>query len=280
MNNRPGRIATSWQLLQSSLSFLANNKDLIMIPVMSLIVSGLLFLAFFASGLKQIIQQQMNQHHALMPLIIFAVLYMLFCFAITFFNAVLIATAARRLQGKRFSITQGFAETWQHWPALLGWTLISSIVGQIIHMLESSNNIFEEIVAAIIGVSWALCSFFVLPVLILENVGPIQAFNNSRKKFANNWRKVFSINIFFMLLFVVIIALMFALIKLSSSSLVFIELLIIAFVGYIFLMTLAKALNAIVKSALYLYIMKEINSSYFEDSLLDRAIVAKKRRFG
>lgn len=91
-----------------------------MILVMSLMVSVLLCFAFFASGLKQIIQQQMNQHHALMPLIFFVVLYMLFCFAITFFNAVLIATASRRLQGNRLSIMQGFAVTWQHWPALLG----------------------------------------------------------------------------------------------------------------------------------------------------------------
>ena len=52
---------------------------------------------------------------------------------------------------------------------------MTSIIGLIINLLENSHNIIEQIIAVIIGFSWALCSYFVLPILVLGNVGPVTA---------------------------------------------------------------------------------------------------------
>ena len=74
-------------------------------------------------------------------------LYIVLLFIGLFFNASLIACATQRLQGNKASLSQGCKIASQHLPQLLGWSLISSTIGVIIHMLERSHNSVASIVA-------------------------------------------------------------------------------------------------------------------------------------
>ena len=55
MSNRPNRIASSWQLMKKSLSFLANNKDLMILPVISLISTICLLALFLGGGIYELV---------------------------------------------------------------------------------------------------------------------------------------------------------------------------------------------------------------------------------
>jgi hypothetical protein len=48
---------------------------------------------------------------------------------------------------------------------------MSATVGIILHLIERRAGILGRIATSFIGIAWSLATFFVVPVLILENKG-------------------------------------------------------------------------------------------------------------
>jgi hypothetical protein len=279
VRNISSRIANSWRLMKSCLLFLSKNKDLMILPILSLITVSFFLALLFGGGIYEIVIHNFNQQSIVVASIISLIAYFILSFIVIFFNATLIACAISRLQGKHVSIRGGFSMAGQHFPQLLGWCLISCVVGLIIKILENSHNVIEKIIAATIGFSWALCSYFVLPILVVENIGPLAAIKQSGQKFKQNWRKVISINLIFFLFFLAVAAIIYgltvglAVLPIPSDK----EIVVMAVVAYLILMIFGTTLGSIANSALYLYIMKKTDTPYFANALLDQAIVPRRK---
>ena len=140
----------------------------------------------------------------------------------------------------------------------------------------------EKIIAVIIGFSWALCAYFVLPILVLENVGPITALKRSAQKFKRNWRKVISINVIFFLFFLALAAIFYGLTFILGAIPMppLKVMVIIGVIAYILLMTFSVTLGAIANCAVYLYIMKNFKTPYFDSNLLSNVIQPRKKKIG
>ena len=280
MNKKPKRrvFATSWQLFKSCVDFLKANKDLMALPIISLLSSLVMMVLLLGGGIFELSMAKHYDSHFAVGIVLLGIAYFALSFLTIFFNATLIVCAATRLKGEAMTLRQAFGTTSKRIPSLIGWCLVSSVIGLLINALERSHNILETIVAFVIGFSRALCSYFVLPIMVLENMGPIAALKHSVRKFRRNWRRVGSVQMIFLLFFMAVIAGVAAASQLIGYFPVIPVPVIIGVcvLAYLAFMAFSVTLGAVANSAIYLHTLKEVTVPYFDASLLDSVIVRRK----
>jgi hypothetical protein len=115
------------------------------------------------------------------------VFYVITYSVVMFFNTALIAVALRRLDGESASVTDGLKAAFSNLPAILGYALIAATVGTILRIIEQRVGLIGRIVTAFIGAAWTLATAMTLPVLVVENVGPVEAISRSLELLRRNW---------------------------------------------------------------------------------------------
>lgn len=172
-------------------------------------------------------------------------------FVVMFFNAALIATAMERLRGRPATVSYGLQKASGHIPAILGWAIIAATVGLILNALrERTDGFLGQIALSIAGGVWAYMTFFVVPVLIVENLGPIAAIKRSGALLKSTWGNQVTANFGFMFLYIGA-----ALVAFLPAALLFSISPVLGLTIGVALMALAmgtvQALEGIFKAALY-----------------------------
>lgn len=188
-----GRIAQTWELIGNSFAVLKADRELLWLPVFSgifcLLISvailggaGLLFLppVDVAAALKH---RSLSQG-MWMCLFLF---YLANYFVIVFFNVALVSAASSRLAGGQATINDGLEVAWQRKSKIFQWALLSATVGILLRMIEERASWLGRLVGGLMGMAWTLASYFVVPVLAAENVGPAEALQRSADLFRNTW---------------------------------------------------------------------------------------------
>jgi hypothetical protein len=104
-----------------------------------------------------------------------------------FFNSALISVALKRLDGESASVREGLQMALERLPAILGYAVIAATVGTILRAIEERVGFIGRIVIGIIGAGWTIATAMTLPVLIEENVGPVEAISRSLALLRRNW---------------------------------------------------------------------------------------------
>ena len=207
-----GRIARSWELVKQSFRILRSDKELMLLPIASaiscvvvsvVILSGgaLAFLPEIKASLATNAHWQPNGPGMWACLFVF---YLANYFIIVFFNVALVSAASSRLAGGQATIDDGLQAAWERKGRIFQWALLAATVGILLRMMEERMSSIGRLVARLIGVAWTLASYFVVPVLAAEDLGPVQALKRSAQVFRETWgEKVvggFSFGLIFMLL--------------------------------------------------------------------------------
>ena len=112
-----------------------------------------------------------------------------------FWNAAIIASAYERMTtGRNPSFSYGIKQAMKCFPQILIWGLISGTVGVIISFFEAmaeSDNIVVAIIGHIISFmisfAWWMTTFFVVPMIVLENSGVFESMKKGPKLFEETW---------------------------------------------------------------------------------------------
>ena len=123
-------------------------------------------------------------------LMLYALTYVFYVISYTvmmFFNSALISVALRRLDGESAGVREGLAAAWGNFPAIVGYALIAATVGTLLRAIEERVGFIGRIVVAIIGAGWTLATAMTLPVLVEENLGPVEAISRSLDLLKDNW---------------------------------------------------------------------------------------------
>lgn len=190
-------IGHTFDLMKQSWRVLQQDRELILLPIMGAVGLALVALVFagIAMGtgtLDRIDAATGATAEGESTQVIDAVLGLLFyvatTFVVIFFNAALIAAALERLRGGDPTVGSGLRKAASHLPAILGWALIAATVGLILQALRNrSDGLLGQIAVAIAGGVWAYMTFFVVPMLVAEGVGPIEAIKRSGSLFKRTW---------------------------------------------------------------------------------------------
>jgi hypothetical protein len=114
-------------------------------------------------------------------------LYLANYLVVVFFNVALVSAASSRLAGGQATINDGLEVAWQRKGKILQWALLSATVGILLRMIEERTSWLIRLVGGLMGMAWSLASYFVVPVLAAENLGPVEALQRSADLFRNTW---------------------------------------------------------------------------------------------
>lgn len=187
-------IGHTFGLMKMSWRVLMKDRELIWFPIMGgavlLIVVGIAAAIGNATGTFDRLNndsangQQANTGDAILGILVYAIA----TFIVIFFNSALIAAAMERLRGGDPNVSSGLRVALAHIHKIAGWALIAATVGLILQMLRSrTDNFLGRIAIALVGGAWAYMTFFVVPVLVAEGVGPIDAIKRSGSLFRRTW---------------------------------------------------------------------------------------------
>ena len=141
---------------------------------------------------------------------------------------------------------------------------MSATVSVLLKMLESNKRI-GQIVSSILGMVWAVVTYFVVPILVVEKLGPFKAIGRSTEILKKTWGEAlvghFTLGFFkflailpFILLAVVGGLLIAAGVQGTAVYLyIGIAVLVVAGVYLLLYSTVASAMDTIFVSALYQY---------------------------
>jgi hypothetical protein len=278
------RISNSWQLVKASWSVLRADKELIVFPLVSLIGTIIVTLTFlvpmFLAGIFDGLTS--GRSGVQVTSIIIGLLFYVVQYTVIFFaNTALVGAAMIRLNGGDPTVRDGFRIASQHLGPILGYALISATVGMILRWIRE-RGILGQIAAGLFGLAWNIATYLVVPVLVIEGVGPIDAIKRSTQLLKKTWGEQIvgnlGIGAVFGLIFFVVFVLFFGGIALaiSSQSTSLLVALIVLFVfALIVLGLISSALNGIYTAAVYRFATQGDGGNYFDPSLVQNAFRPK-----
>lgn len=107
----------------------------------------------------------------------------------TFFGVAFASQADRALRGEPVSVRGGLAAAWRRRDVIAWWALVSATVGAVVRLVGQipGGAWVAVLVERLLEGAWALISFFVVPLLALEDVGPREALRRSLSVFRARW---------------------------------------------------------------------------------------------
>ena len=179
------RVSNTFKMMKSCLDVLKKDRELILFPVFAAISVGLFVLIMSAGGYLDNLDTE--QGGSLAPII-----FLIFGanFLIVFFNSALVSAALERLRGGDPNVSSGLSHAVKHIHHIFFWSIIVTIVAILIAMIRGDrreNSIFRQIFASLIQAGWAMMTFFVVPIIVSENIGPINAIKRSTSLFKQTW---------------------------------------------------------------------------------------------
>lgn len=108
-------------------------------------------------------------------------------------QAGLTVSAAAELEGGHSSLGHGLSTAMGRLGRLARWAFVSTVVGVLIGALRGNDSggivavIFRNVVAAAADVMWQLITFFVMPAMMLDDLGMIDAIKKSASTFKQRW---------------------------------------------------------------------------------------------
>jgi len=283
------RLPTSFALARSSWQVLRLDKQLLVFPLLTGL--GCLFvLAGFAIPFLAHPQwldfldnrgQGIGQPPPWVYVVAFAY-YFCSYFVVIFFNAALISCALIRFNGGTPTLADGLQAAAGRLPQILAWALVSATVGVLLKAIENAHEKAGEIVSALLGTAWTVITYFVVPVLVVEKVGPFDAVRRSLAILRQTWGEALignvGIGFFVFLLALPWIGLSVIGIMISMAGSTALGALILAMAVAYFLVWLAigPALNGIFLGALYQFAANGEVPEGFEPNVMKQAFRHKK----
>lgn len=278
------KIKNSWNLMKASAAVLQADKELMIFPIISsigvLIVTATFAFPMMAADVFDKMGSGNSQYVTYIVLFLF---YVVQYTVIIFANSALIGAAMIRLKGGDPTVGDGFRIAFQHIGSILGYALLSATVGLILRMISERSGNLGRIVTSLVGLAWNLATYLVVPVLVIEGVGPVEAIKRSTGLLKKTWGEQivgnFSIGLIFGLATVVVILLgiPFFILAASLESLA----LMIAF-GLIFVLVLVflglinSTLTGIYVAAVYRYAAEGEASGFFNEEMIQGAFRLKE----
>jgi hypothetical protein len=180
------RLQNSIDLAKASWNVLREDKQLAVLPLLSGLSALLVALVFF--GPVALIADSGAQGSS-KPLmwILGAVGYLAITYVVIFFNAALVWAADCRMRGEQVTLGEAIRAAGERAHVLLPWAVLSATVSLVLRAIEERAGILGRIVGSLVGLAWTLVTFLVLPVLVIEQIGPINAVKRSAELFKRTW---------------------------------------------------------------------------------------------
>ena len=270
-----GRIGNSIALAKASWEVLKADKELMLLPVISMVATVIAVATFFIPLLAT------DAGGA--SLLVLAALYFVLAYITIFFNAALISAAHERLEGGDPTVRSALAGAASRAGRILPWAIISAVVSVILKAIEERAGFLGSIVVSLVGMAWGVVTFLVLPIIVIEGMGAVAAVKRSVNLFRRTWGENLGaqvgLGLVGFLAAIPGVALILAGVGVGGAG--FLPLLALGVVWMVLVAVVMSALSGIFQTALYHFAAGgSAQSGYFDSRILNDAFRARRRRFG
>ena len=271
------RISNSWALVKASFAVLRQDRELILFPVVSMLASlvvvatfavPMLLAGFFDSLLS-------GTGNGVLSAIIGFLFYLVMYFVVIFSNAAVVGAAMIRLNGGDPTLRDGFRIAFEHVGSILGYAAISATVGMILRAISERAGIVGQIVSSVLGFAWGVVTFLVIPVLVIEDVNPVDAVKRSGQLLRQTWGEQLVGNfgigaitgLIVLGLFVISVPL-FILAASAKSVLLVVVVIALLVVSVVAVSLISSTLSSIFTTAVYNYAVNGTAGEFFTEDLV------------
>jgi hypothetical protein len=275
------RIAMGWRLGLAAIGVLRDNKKLLIFPLLSGICCLMVMISFaapliYSERLRDMLDRGQAGNEPIWYALLFA-FYFVNYFVIVFFNSALVSCALARFGGMEPTIGDGLGVAASRLPQILAWALVSATVGVILRFIEDRSEKVGQFIVGLLGMAWGIMTYFVVPVLVVERVGPIDAVKRSCSVMKKAWGESlvanFGAGLLIFLMFLV--ALIPAILGGFVGGYALIAGAIVTVLLVILVSLISSAVNTIIVAALYQYAANEQPPDAFDVDLLRGAFARK-----
>jgi hypothetical protein len=264
-------------LYKQSFAVLSADIEVLLFPVMSAVSALAVGASFFVPLYK--IGTFVAVHEGRARWDDYAVLFVWYYanfFVVVFFNSALVGCANIRLSGGDPTVGDGLRVAVRRLHRIAAWALVAATVGLILQSLRNRRNLLGGLVGSLLGLSWTLVTYLIVPVLVFEERGVLDSIGRSaslyRKKWGEQITGSFGFGLLSLLMFLPGLALGALFWTWDKGAAV------IAVVVYtLILATVTSAVKGIFTVALYRYATQGEAPKGFSSELIDGALEARKR---
>lgn len=198
---------TSWALFKASVEVLKRDRELLWFPVISSVAAILVTVTFLVPLGVWAAGNPETGGDGQIPNAFYAGLFAFYVvqyFVIFFFNTALVGAALARFDGRDPTLGDGLRIAGDRAGAIFGYAIIASTVGLLLRAIEERVGLVGKIVIGLLGATWTVASFLVVPVLATRNTGPVDAVKESVTLLKRSWGENISGQLGFGLIFALI----------------------------------------------------------------------------
>ncbi|MCX8023690.1 MAG: DUF6159 family protein [Thermanaerothrix sp.] len=282
------KLRNSWELVKASARVLDADKELLIFPLISGILTLLISLTFFIPMvISGFVDSALFGNAQVTGLLVLFVFYLVQYITIFFMNTALVGAALIRLRGGDPTFKDGLQIAFARLGAIVGYAIIAATVGVLLKLASQRNRGLGHWIVSLLGLAWNLATFLVVPVLAAENVGPIEAIKRSTALLKRTWGEQIVGNVglgaVFGLAGVLITLAMIPLALIGfqfSQPGWFLVPLIIAYLLLLVLLSLLQStLSGIYTAALYQYATTHEPGPFFDPDIVHNAFLPAQRYF-
>ena len=196
-----GRLSRGWQLTKLSFSVIRKDKEILLFPVISGIALILMAASFFGTYYFAFGFDNINTY---LLAAFFIAFYFVSAFIVVFFNVALVSCAMLRLNGGDPTFSYGIKMASSRLKYILEWALLSATVGLVLQAISSKSGVIGKVIIGMIGFAWSVATYFVVPIIAFEQVGPFKAIKRSATILKGSWGEALISNLGIGLIFFVL----------------------------------------------------------------------------
>jgi hypothetical protein len=267
------RFSNGWTIAKNSFKVLKENKQLIVFPILSGISIILIIASLFTAvlGFSGWNVDNIKDVGTVESYVFLFVFYIINYFVIVFFNMALFHCTSLYFKGEEVTIRKGVDFSLSRIGSIFAWAVFAGTIGAVLKIIQENVGSLGKIITGIIGIVWSIATFFVVPVIAYENLGPIGALKKSTNLMKEKWGERIGAGFsFFLIEFVAILAI--ATIGFLLASINIILGVAMAVTGLLLLLTVISAVKTIFISAVYHNIQGdpvELYNQQFIDNLFE-----------
>jgi hypothetical protein len=183
------RLSNGWKISMNSFKVLKANRQLIIFPILSglslLFIMGSFVVATLAAFDWDV--DNIGETGTFVNYLILFVYYVVNYFIIVFFNMALIHCTSLYFKGEEVTIKKGINFSISRIGSIFAWAVFAACVGAILRLIQENFGTIGKIVTGLVGIAWSITTFFVVPVIAYENLGPVGAFKRSAQLMKQKW---------------------------------------------------------------------------------------------
>jgi hypothetical protein len=279
------KLSNSWELVKASAAVLKADSELLLFPVVSAILSVLVAVTFFVPAMLTGVFRPGLADEVALSTTGYAAIFLFYVvqyFVIFFCNTALVGAAMIRLRGGDPTVGDGFRIAASRAKDILGYAFIAATVGMVLRAISERSGLLGRLVVGLVGLAWNMATFLVVPVLVAEDVGPVEAIRQSASYLKRTWGEQIVGNIGMGIVFGLIsvgtllagVVLIVAAAATESAFLI-IFVAVCLLMAFVAIALVSSALSGIYAAAVYRYAAEGETGGFFTPAMVKSAFRAK-----